>query len=178
MPISQKNKIYFGIVACGVAALVTDRLTRPADPNTTAASSVSPSQLLVTSADRPSTAPATMPLSEDCRSVAELLRSVAHRSSWRRTTAPSNPNPFANAVVPTRAVSNSGVAFTRAHRLTAVVNAGGTSHAMVDGQICSVGQSIDGFTLRSISATRAIFQKGADCVSLELQGQMPSPMAK
>ena len=184
MPLSPKNKIYFGVVACGVAALVTDRLTRSPDDSAASASSVSPASLLVTPSER---AAAVSPMSQpsaNAMTAAELLRSAAQKSGWTFGNSTEPHNPFANDDAAPQAKhahpSETAAVFTQSHHLTAVISTDGqsramASHAMVDGQIYSVGSVIDGFTLVAVSLRSAVFQQGGQRAVLVMQGYSPIP---
>ena len=63
------------------------------------------------------------------------------------------PDPLGNAqTVNTRAVD-----FCKAHRLSAVLQQGRDSMALVDDELIKVGQSIDGFTLTDVGPHSARF---------------------
>jgi hypothetical protein len=58
-------------------------------------------------------------------------------------------------------LTNPAEVFKAAHRLTAVLFTERGRHAVVDGKMIMPGQSIDGFTLISVTHDTAVFRSGA-----------------
>lgn len=73
-------------------------------------------------------------------------------------------------VVETTLPDEQTIHFQQSHNLKAVVAGGVHSQAMVDDHLLLVGQSLDGFTLISLSQTRATFRNGNQTAELRLAG--------
>ncbi len=174
---TPKQKIYGGIVAAGLAALITDQLTRPG-PQASDASEIRAAVALT--AAKPVHSVQT---EKPAKSITELLRDASQEAAW--TSAADRRDPFR----PTLAWGASAMAneappavppaakFAAAHHLTSTVTAGSNRHVMVDGRILNQGQTFDGFTLVAIEARAAVFEANGQAVTLRLvdQGIKPTP---
>jgi len=73
-----------------------------------------------------------------------------------------------NAGTGPSAVSEPAQLFAQTHPLTAVVVDGQRSHALVNDRVLKLGEKIDGFTLVSVEAKSAVFERQGQRIMLEL----------
>jgi hypothetical protein len=170
MALAKRQKAFVAIFFLGLVALVVDRVfLRPqggagkaaADSFAMYAVPISPAE----NSPSPS-AEAQNP------SVAERLGRV-----WpdREPNGVETRDPFslggswlANTEVSSPAAADSAAAFARTHPLVAVAMNGRQSHALVNDRFLTLGDQIDGFTLVSVGAKSAVFERQGERVVLEL----------
>jgi hypothetical protein len=179
MKLGKKQTAYGVVLGLAAAGFVVDRLFfTPA----TAEAAVPKTTLAAPAVEVPSAAPAqaaapSIPagwLAERLRAATSdsnnQLRDVfAVPASWRPApkAAPAEIAPKAKLF---------GEQFCSEHHLEAVVIDGKKGRAVVDGQLVSVGNSIDGFQLVTLTPQSAQFVRGQERVSLALtNAQSPNP---
>jgi hypothetical protein len=181
MALTKERKIYLGLLAAGIGALAVDRLT--SGPATAQAEDAS--AYVVARPDAPAAtnsipvAPAasggTMTPGEG---LAARLRELASKSNAAPGSAPRDlfraPASWAPQAQTTQPVAKEpGPAdFEKSHRLTAVLLHGRQAHAVVDGRMVAPGQSIDGYTLLSVTQDMAVFRSrlGTAVLRTEIKG--------
>lgn len=166
---TKERKLYVGVLAAGLAALVTDRLTgggQSADPPPD-----EPASALVVKST-----PQTAPAAAAAPAPPAAARKLSERLTAWAANAPRKPrDPF----VP--AAAWSGVAdvdaippsagperFRQNHRLTAVLMSGRQSQAIIDGTPIRLGEVFKGFRLVSVDESKAVLNSPAGSVTLSL----------
>jgi hypothetical protein len=190
LKLTRQRKVFLGILGVGLAALAVDRLADNSGPAKASASeyaierpapgaammatpmpalpgtpqSVEPPQARVSLAERLETA------REAQQATDSELRDIFQPPPWQ-AVKPTAPGIGVAAV----AAPTPAQAFERAHKHLGV-KTGSKAVARVDDKYLTVGQSFDGFTLRSVGARSAVFQKDGVEVVLAMavpQGEGP-----
>jgi hypothetical protein len=169
MRISKERKIYavlVGVAAVGLGAVFFN--LAPGAPAAEAAAGTVDAQ------SKPVADPSTSALDSgntNFLSLASKLKSfgtsykISGRvDAFKPGSAWLVAKPAANIAVAARAVD----AFKGAHQLSAVLVAGWSSHAIVDGRTFAIGQSLDGYKLVAITPKTAVFQANATKVVLRV----------
>ena len=194
MALTRQQKLLCAIVALGIVAVALDRLvisqstTQPHSAAAADAVSASQGEASQSSLDAEAlldSAPAEL----DSPSLSKMLERVAAEHNVSHS-APADAFTPPEAWVPrtppeprSEPDQNDGTApdntdaittadrFVKRHRLVAVMVDHGAGLAIVDGQAVRVGETLDGFTLRRVAQRKAVFEKGATSVELELEAQ-------
>jgi hypothetical protein len=180
---TKERKIYGGLLALGVVALVIDRLSggpKEAAAQEDAAALVAPN---VAGKSAPSknarTADAAMLARADL-GLAERLRAATngHLVSDKSVVDVFRASAkwAGDSGVGTSHVMTDAERFKAAHRLTAVMMSGHSSRAIVDGTPLRLGESLDGFKLLSVDPGRAVLGRNGARVVLALD-QAPAAHA-
>src|SRR5262249_39681143 len=156
-------KVYFGLLALGLVALLLDRCVfTPAS----AEASDQASDLLITKApptskespapvQKPSsTAPAGNPVGLKLSALSESMHlpqasvkdAFCPSQEWVNAATPPPPPSPAKPVTPAPVLPR----FDQTHTLSGVMLSESSGAAMVDGKLVRIGQSIDGFKLVSV----------------------------
>jgi hypothetical protein len=185
MALTKERKVYLGLLAAGLAALTVDRLTGGPEK----ARAYDESAYVVPRAGGPAVAPAKSPQSSEWTgggALATRLQELTDRDPGREgsggrdlfrvptawATAPANPSP---TTAPVANPAGSPAEFEKAHRLTAVILSERQSHAIIDGRMIKPGQTLDGFTLLTVTQDAAIFRSrlGTAVLKPEIKPQQP-----
>jgi hypothetical protein len=179
MKLGKKQTAYGVVLGLAAAGFVVDRLFFTPTAAEAAAPHAAPASPALAAPQSPSASTVTPPipagwLAERLRGASadsdNQLRDVfAVPASWR-------PAPKAAAAEAAPKPKLFGDQFRTEHHLEAVVIDGRKSRAVVDGQMVSVGISIDGFQLVALGRQSARFIRGEEQVSLSLNSaQNPMP---
>ena len=177
---TKERKIYGGLLALGVLALVVDRLSggpKEAAAQEDAAALVAPNVAGKSAPPKTSRTADTAMLARADLGLAERLRAATNGQ-------PVSDKSVVDVFRPSRKwagdAGGGGAAhpmseaerFKAAHRLTAVMMSGRSSRAIVDGTPLRLGESLDGFKLLSVDPGRAVLERSGARVVLALD-QMP-----
>lgn len=179
MKLGKKQTAYGVVLGLAATGFVVDRLFFTPATAEAAAPHVAAASPATTAPPSPSPSTAIQPipagwLAERLRGSSpdsdNQLRDVfAVPASWR-------PAPKAAAAEVALKPKLFGDQFRSEHHLEAVVIDGRKSRAVVDGQMVSVGNSMDGFQLVALDRKSARFIRGEEQVSLSLNSaQSPTP---
>ena len=171
MKLGKKQTAYGVVLGLAAAGFVVDRLFFTPATAEAAAPHVTPAS--PAPAASPSPSPATAPQSIPAGWFAERLRGAAPDSDNQLRdvfAVPASWRPAPKAVAAEAAPKPKlfGEQFRSDHHLEAVVIEGRKSRAVVDGQLVSVGSTIDGFQLVALGRQSARFVRGEEQVSLSL----------
>jgi len=177
MKITKSQKIWFSLLGAAVVALGVNELSGTSSTVANTMAEVGPLIAAATGTAEAPASPAAAIKSDKALAafdghVASGLRNIKNGAavSSRDVFAPS---PSWIAVKPPAAVDAPAVraaTFQRAHTLKAILRCGSAGDVMIDSRLISVGQSLDGFTLVSVTASRANFASDGLKVSLPLPG--------
>jgi hypothetical protein len=167
MKFTKSQKIYSGVLGVGICAFLYDRCCNgPKAPLTPVAVNAS------ISTDRlDPVALSSCATSTDANDVPGRLRLL-------QKALPAFPQ-VRDAFVPSSAWIVSGckqeigpsekvATFQKTHRLRAILDMSGRGQAIVNNELLTVGQSMDGFMLTSVGNLKAIFRDGDTTVILTL----------
>lgn len=170
MSVTKSQKVWFGLLGIGVCALVADQWTNGTAAleaaNETPSADVAGDTLPAAAGDvggagKPlSLAARLTSLAAGDRAGGDVRDAFAASPAWVRVEEPTTPTP-----VP---VDFAGE-FRRSHKLKAIFQSDGTDRALIDGELLSVGQSLDGFKLIAVGRLRATFARGEVRAELALQ---------
>jgi hypothetical protein len=170
MKLTTERKIYLALLGLGLLVLGVSQFSFGSS-----APAQDPAEMLVRQ-PKDISAVAAAPDIRPAVSVAERLRAFS-----RTHLAPGGncldafqtlhaPEPTATPAVVAPAVS-----FQQGHRLQAVVMAGPRSHAIINGRLITLGQSIDGYRLVEVKPRSGVLQSAKERV--ELRMVQPSELA-
>ena len=176
----RKKRIYLTIIALSAVGWVVDRLTMPAPVAAVLAVSTPGSR-----PPRKSTPASASGSSATGAEKPALLAATRFPQKLRRTDPPSRDLFGPTETARTRLIGQGGVSgeiggvapddvrlladrFTEAHVLSAVINDGAFSVAVVDGSWVRVGEEIDGCRLESIDGQRVVFDCAGTAVELSV----------
>jgi hypothetical protein len=171
MKVTKQHKVLGGIVLVGAVVLACDQFLIRGSSGEESAPSASEYTMPVANTAPVKAAPvaANPAAPAPAVSVAQRLRQAGKAqadNTARDAFAPPAAWTAPQAVV--FEADNSVQKFRDTHRLTGILSSGGKSSAMVDGKMVTVGQTIDGFVLTSISHRTASFESGANKVVLTM----------
>lgn len=171
MKVTKQRKIILVLLGIGVCALAGDRLTARSENVPSAANSSSlavQTPAITTSAPvLPALTPATAtPLSDRIHSaVARMPRGTALRDMFR--VAPAWGSAHGNPARPEGAWGLTS--FQQSHRMTALMVDGRRSSVIVDGNPVTLGQSIDGYRLVTVTQDMAVFESAGGRAILRIE---------
>jgi hypothetical protein len=162
MKVTKSQRVYFGLLVVGLAALGVDRfaLTPP-----TALGADDAQSLLVKPADASAGVSDATPLPT---AVSIQSNPIADKLKQLNDSIPAPKGEIRDAFTPGAAwtgtvaggVSGSTATFSQTHHLTGVLVCGRSGQAMVDGKDVLVGQTLDGFKLIAVKPGMAVFAAG------------------
>src|SRR5256885_961384 len=174
---TKERKIYGGLLALGLVALVIDRCS--GGPKEAAAQQEDAAALVA-----PNVAGKTAP-SKNARTSEGAILARSDISLAERLRAATNGQLVSDKSVvdvfrPSRKwagdaggseahVLSDAERFRAAHRLTAVMMSGRSSRAIVDGTPLRLGESLDGFKLLSVDPAKAVLGRNGASVALALE---------
>ena len=178
MNLSRSQKILIAVLGVGLGALAVDRLLLGGAATGPAQASAMPipgapapdGTAHAGAGDSSAAAPATL-------SVAEQLRAVAAAEHLNGAVVPDAFEPSEQWVPAPAPADNRSAArqaesaadnFARSHPLSAVLTTPTGGWAMIAGQTVRVGQSVDGFTLVSVTEGAAVLERDGVRVELKL----------
>ena len=176
---TKERKIYGGLLALGVVALVVDRLS--GGPKEAAAQQEDAAALVAPNVAGKSAPSKTARISDAGAVLARANISLAERlraaTSGQLVSDKSVVDVFRPSPKWAGAAAGGGDAhvlsdaerFKLAHRLTAIMMSGRGSRAIVDGTPLRLGESLDGFRLLSVDPARAILGRNGARVVLALE---------
>ena len=190
MKLTKERKVYLGILAVGLVALVADRvfLGGGGVPPSSAEAAATPLVIgpiaQLPQARAPGTASA-WPKQPNV-SIADRLAAVATTEGINTSEVKDAFGPSAAWLAQLRPSADrpSGLpldlaeAFCQRHRLTAVMVQGGGGKAIVDDKCLAVGEKIDGFALVAVEHNSAVFACGDRRAELKLPQTQPSATDK
>lgn len=169
MVLERRQKAFVATFFLGLIGLVMDRvLLRPQGPAETASAVASEAYAVPVSTGDPAASP---PETQN-PTVAERLDRV-----WpdQEVTDVNLRDPFslaplwqAGPAVDTPPAPDEATVFARTHPLVAVVMDGRQSYVLVNDRVLTPGDHVDGFTLVSVAAKSAIFERQGKQIVLEL----------
>jgi len=175
MKLTKQRKVYLGVLAVGLVALVIDRAflggggVSPSSaegavipPVKAPAGAMSPQQPNVSIADR-------LAAATEAANASELKDAFRPSDAWLAQLRPSADRP---AVAPLDLAQS----FSQRHRLMGVMLQTGGGKAIVDDRCMAVGEKMDGFTLVAVEKNSAVFTCGDSRAELKLP-QAPPPAA-
>jgi hypothetical protein len=191
MRLSKQHKVYGAVLGLALAALGADRFfsSAPAEASesfavtTTSASAAKPAALAKTAANGNSLLSSA---GDDRRAISARLDELAQTAGLKAEAVRDAFAPGAawGGAIGTGSAKDEERArqFTAEHHLTAVMGNGSSRNvvAVVDGKPLRPGQTLDGFTLISVSAreVKAVFErKGATAIELRLKEVAPAAAA-
>ena len=177
MMFTRRRKIYAGILAVAVAALLVDRLViGPGTPASARAAETRPDVAGYRDSQPPDDPMPAIPVGPDVpNGIAESLAALAKtepidlgnvRDAFRAPPAwMAQLRPQAEiAVVATTPAD----AFRRKHKLWGIKLDERGDQVIVDGDCLEIGEQLDGFTLKVVGKGRAVFANGDTLVELVL----------
>jgi hypothetical protein len=174
---TKERKIYGGLLALGVVALIVDRLS--GGPKDAAAQEDAAAALVAPNAAGKTAPPKTSRMA-DAAMLARADLGLAERLRAATNGQLVSDKSVVDVFRPSRKwagdAGGSGAAhpmseaerYKAAHRLTAVMMSGRGSRAIVDGTPLRLGESLDGFKLLSVDPGRAVLGRNGARVVLEL----------
>lgn len=173
----KRFKINAGIIALCIAALAVDKLllSDGAQPEPAGAAEPAPDQSSPVSDGSSDRKPAPLEIRLD-QKLAEYDDIDPPRDPFQMSDAmkaalpPPSFQPPARGTVenPSTPPEITAEVFESDHRLEAVLAAGSSSMAVVNGQTVHLGEGLDGFTLVSVKDRSAVFERGEERATLTL----------
>jgi len=169
MALEKRQKVFIAIFLLGLVALVVDRVfLRPeGGPEKASAGAFELYGVPVSTAE-----PVTGPPETQNPTVAERLDRLW---SDQEVNEADMRDPFSltkswqvSAVASASPAPDETAVFAKAHRLVAVVMDGRQSYALVNDRVLTLGEQMDGFTLVSVGAKSAVFDRQGKQIVLEL----------
>jgi hypothetical protein len=173
MKVTKQQKVLGGLMVVGLLLVGADQLGLL--PGSAAASedapaseytggqAAAPAPPIPVAAAAP--AAATVSVAQRLREVSRTLSDNTMRDAF--AVGPAWITPLAEAPRIDSA-AHAIEQFKQSHKLTGVLSGSGRDHASVDNKIVAIGQSVDGFTLVSVSHRSATFQAGEARVVLTM----------
>jgi hypothetical protein len=175
LKLTVKQAVYGGLLAIAVVALVIDRIFF-AEPSKAQAAPELPT------APTPAPAISLAPIAEPIDGlISDHLKSIpfidlklmpdafAPSKAWLAAIQPPPPPPpVLPPAPPPDTTDHRAIAFAAAHKLSAVLKSHNGGVAIVDGEMVSVGQTVDGYILTAVDSTSAHFASGSSVVDLTM----------
>jgi len=174
MKITKSQKIWLSLLGVAVVGLGANELMGTSSTVANTMAEVGPIIAAATvTADAPASPVVSVKSDKSLAAfdgrVAGGLRSIpgcagSSRDVFTPSTAWIAPKPVAPVDLP----AVRATAFQHAHTLKAILCSGSAGNVMIDSRLIAVGQTLDGFKLVSVTASRATFAQGDSKVSLML----------
>jgi hypothetical protein len=158
MSISKQHRIYIGLIGVALLGLIADRtIFKPSD-----AVATSMGEFIIADSDL-SEQNATQALLAAKQSLANRLKNVANSRGVNPHEVRdifASPWTHSSATAPKAAAENSpAYEFMQRHKLTAIMGASGSGYVVIDDKCLRVGQTIDGYLLKSVTDRSAVFER-------------------